>query len=75
MKSYNCFEDLRTTFGAENIFECEGEVFDLRRVDTYENKSCIKGIHIINTDNGIKIRVYHKYIMQQYTYYVSKVYR
>ena len=70
MKKYNCFEDLRSTFGAENIFECEGDVFDLRRVDTYENKSRIKGIHIININHGVKIRIYHRYLMTQYTYYV-----
>lgn len=72
MKKYNCFEELRATFGAETEFTCEGEVFGLCRVDTYENKSRIKGIHIININYGIKIRVYLKYIMKQYTYYVKE---
>ena len=70
MKKYTCFEEICDTFGAENIFECEGKVFDLRRVDTYENKGRIKGVHIININHGVKIRVYLKHIMKQYTYYV-----
>ena len=59
MKKYNCFEELRVTFGAETKFTCEGETFKLKIIEKFTNFSSLHmAVLLNNIGNNLLIRVY-----------------
>ena len=69
MKKYNCFEELRATFGAEKKFECEGETFKLKSIEKYTNFTdkhlCVM---LNNVGNDLLIRLYTPKYVYHYLY-------
>lgn len=70
MKKYNCYEDIIESYSLTTHFECEGEIFDLVKYNSFPNHTNTLGVNIINIAAGIIIRVYSRNIIRQYTYYV-----
>ena len=68
MKKYNCFEDLREQFSGDIVFEFGGEIFDLVDYGHYNNNTTIHGVNIIDTANGLIIRIYTTENILQYIY-------
>ena len=69
MKVYNCFEELRANFGAEQKFECESETFKLKKIEKYTNFTEIHiGVLLNNIGNDLLIRLYTPKYVYHYLY-------
>ena len=69
MKKYDCFEELRATFGAETKFTCEGETFQLKNAKKYTNFTELHmGVLINNVGDDLLIRLYTPRHIYHYLY-------
>lgn len=70
IKKYNCWEDVKETFGTDVLFECEGEMFLMTDVHVFRVNNSDEFITIDNTcyPNGVIISVIQNHACSQYTY-------
>lgn len=70
IKKYDCWESLKESFSADDVFECEGEIFVLSDTHIFlvgDTDECIT-VHIENYSNGVIVSVVFSDACTQYMY-------
>lgn len=70
LKKYNSWDDVKETFGAPDIFECEGDMFIIDDIHVFRVANCDEFVTINTTQypNGIIIAVVQNHACSQYFY-------
>lgn len=70
VKKFNCWEEVKETFGNEIVFECEGEMFLMTDVHVFKVPNTGEFVMIDNTryPNGVIISVVQNKACSQYIY-------
>lgn len=70
VKKYNSWEDLKETFGAEMVFQCESEMFLMVDVHVFRVANSDEFTIVDNTQypNGVIISVIQNHACSQYCY-------
>lgn len=70
INKYNCWEEVKETFGADVVFECEGEMFLLTDVHVFRVVNSGEFVTVDNTryPNGVIVSIIQNHACSQYTY-------